>query len=140
VSATEREPSFTDRQTERPSLDPSKIAKARGRELLYRFLAGALTSIVAGAATLAFGARFGGILLAFPAILAASLTLIERQEDSVDAREDARGAVVGGIGLVVFAAVATITLGRTAGALALLLAAISWLVTVLLSYAVLWWR
>ena len=36
--------------------------------------------MVSGGVSLALGPRVGGILLAFPAILAASLTLIEEQE------------------------------------------------------------
>ncbi len=98
MSSAAQEPSFLDRLDERPKIDSGKIAQTRPRELLYRFAAGALTSVISGAATLAFGPRVGGILLAFPAILAASLTLIEEQEDSLDAREDARGAIVGGVG------------------------------------------
>jgi len=39
-----------------------------------------LTSVAAGLVTLGFGARVGGILLGFPAIMAASLTLIEEEE------------------------------------------------------------
>jgi hypothetical protein len=103
-------------------------------------VAGAATSVVAGLVTLAFGARVGGILLAFPAILAASLTLIEEQEDSVDAREDARGAIVGGCGLIVFAVVAAVTLNELPPAVALLLAAAAWALVALGSYAVFWWK
>jgi hypothetical protein len=95
---------------------------------------------VAGATTLAFGPRVGGILLAFPAILAASLTLIEEQENSVDAREDARGAVAGGCALAIFAVVAALTLGHLPGAVALAIAAAAWLLVAMSIYVVLWWR
>ena len=134
------EPTITDRIDERPSFDAGKAAKAQPRDLAVRFVAGALTSIASGLVTLAFNARVGGILLAFPAILAASLTLIEQQEDSVDAREDARGAVAGGFALAVFAAVAAVSFGHVAGALALAIAAVGWLVTAGLLYALFWWR
>jgi Protein of unknown function (DUF3147) len=110
------EPTIRERVRGRPSFDAGKAAQARPRDLLIRFAAGALTSIVSGAVTLAFGARVGGVLLAFPAILAASLTLIEEQQDSAEAREDARGAVAGGCALTIFAAVATLTLGHVGGA------------------------
>jgi hypothetical protein len=133
------EPTLTDRVDERPSFDPGKATKARPRDLAIRFVAGGLTSIAAGMVTLAFNARVGGILLAFPAILAASLTLIEQQEDSVDAREDARGAIAGGFALAVFAAVAAVSFGHVAGALALAVAALAWLVTAGLLYAAFWW-
>jgi hypothetical protein len=134
------EPTVTDRIDERPSFDGAKVAKARPRDLLIRFVAGAVTSIASGAVTLAFGARVGGILLAFPAILAASLTLIEEQEDSLDAREDARGAIAGGFAMAVFAAVSAMSFGGIAGALALAIAAFAWVVTAGLIYVVCWWR
>jgi hypothetical protein len=140
MSQVGREPGLTDRLEDRPQLSPGKIARVLPRELAYRFIAGALTSIAAGAATLVFGPRAGGILLAFPAILAASLTLIEEQEDSVDAREDARGAIVGAGALAAFAGVAGLALGHLDGALALLIATATWIVAALLGYALSWWR
>jgi hypothetical protein len=140
MSSTSQEPTVRDRLPERPTLKAKKIAETRPRELIARFVAGAVTSIVAGAVTLAFGARVGGVLLGFPAILAASLTLIEEEEDSVDAREDARGATIGGCALTMFAVVAALTLGHLSGALALLIATGGWLAAALLGYRVLWWR
>jgi uncharacterized protein DUF3147 len=134
------EPGITHRIDERPSFDAGKVAKARPRDLVIRFVAGAVTSVAAGVVTLAFGARAGGILLAFPAILAASLTLIEQHEDSADAREDARGAIAGGFALAVFAAVAAVSFGHVAGALALAIAALAWIVTAGLLYLICWWR
>lgn len=110
------------------------------RHLIIRFVAGAVTSIVSGVLTLAFGARVGGMFLAFPVILAASLTLIEEQEDSAEAREDARGASIGGIALAVFAAVAAITLGHMSGAVALLLATVAWFATASAGYVIAWFR
>lgn len=140
MSTVSEEATIRDRVDERPSPKPKKVREVRARDLGYRFLAGALTSVGAGAVTLLFGARVGGIFLAFPAILAASLTLIEEQEDSAQAREDARGAVLGGVALVLFAAVAALTLGELAGALALLIAAVAWFATAFLGYALAWFR
>jgi uncharacterized membrane protein (GlpM family) len=140
VNDNQPEPTVRDRIDEHPKLDLGKVAKARPRDLLIRFIAGALVSIVSGTVSLTFGARAGGILLAFPAILAASLTLIEQQEDSVDAREDARGAIAGGFALAVFAAVAAVTFGHVGGALALAIAAVAWVVAAGMLYVVLWWR
>jgi hypothetical protein len=140
MSERQPEPTITHRIDERPSFDAGQAAKTRPRDLLIRFVAGAVTSVTSGLVTLAFGARAGGILLAFPAILAASLTLIEQQEDSADAREDARGAIAGGCALAVFAAVAAASFGHVAGALALAIAALAWMVTAGLLYVVCWWR
>ncbi|TMM06956.1 MAG: DUF3147 family protein [Actinobacteria bacterium] len=135
-----QEPTITDRLDERPRFNPRKVAHTDRKALFYRFGAGALTSIAAGALTLAFGERVGGIFLAFPAILAASLTLIEKEEAPTDAREDARGATVGGAALALFAGVAALTLGHLAGALALLSATAAWLIAALIGYGALWWR
>ena len=136
----DHEPTLAERLSERPALDVGKIRDVGRRALLYRFAAGALTSVAAGVVTLLFGPRVGGVFLAFPAILAASLTLIEEQEDSADAREDARGAIVGGAALALFALVAALTIGHVAGALALAAAALAWLFVALLGYVLLWFR
>jgi hypothetical protein len=134
------EASFMQRVADRPALQPKRIAGVRGRDLAYRFGAGALTSAVAGVVTLALGARAGGLLLAFPAILAASLTLIEEEEEPAESREDARGAVLGGCGMAVFAAVAAVLFGHFAAALALGCAAAAWLLSTVILYLILWAR
>ncbi|HWE09557.1 MAG TPA: DUF3147 family protein [Solirubrobacteraceae bacterium] len=135
-----REQTISERVTQRPSFNPRRVLKVRRRDLLVRFVAGGVTSIVSGAVTLAFGPRIGGILLAFPAILGASMTLIEEQEDSEEAREDARGAIGGACGLTVFAIVAALTFGHVGGGLALLLAAVGWAVIAFGLYVALWYR
>lgn len=140
MSTTSDEAPITQRISERPTFELQKARKVRVRDLGVRFIAGAITSIVAGGVTLAFGARTGGILLAFPAILAASLTLIEEQEGSAEAREDARGAVLGGCALAVFAAIAALTFGHVSGAVALGLAAVGWLLAAMLGYTIAWLR
>ena len=140
MTVTEQEHEITERVADRPKVEPAKAKETPARDLGYRFLAGALTSIVAGVATLAFGPRVGGILLAFPAILAASLTLIEEQENSAEAREDARGAVMGACALALFAATAALTLGKLNPAVALLLAAMVWVLGAGLGYLIAWFR
>jgi hypothetical protein len=140
MTTTEQEPTIQQRIDQRPGAEPEKLRGLGGRELGYRFLAGTLTSIAAGLVTLAFGARVGGILLAFPAILAASLTLIEEEEDGVEAREDARGATIGACALALFAAVAALTLGQISGALALAAATVAWFAAALLGYRLIWQR
>jgi Protein of unknown function (DUF3147) len=140
MSSRSAVPTIRDRLDERPSLDVEKGFRARPRGLVIRFAAGAATSIVSGAVTLAFGARVGGILLAFPAILAASLTLIEEHEGSAEAREDARGAIAGGFALAVFAVAAALALGHLNGAVALAIAAVAWLAAAISIYAIAWWR
>lgn len=140
MSTQTQEPSIRDRVDQRPDFSVSKLKKATPRELIIRFVAGALTSVASGAVTLAFGARVGGILLGFPAIMAASLTLIEEEEDSVEAREDARGAIVGACALTLFAAVAALTFVHLASGLVLLASTIVWATAAVLGYVILWWR
>lgn len=129
-----------ERVDEQPSLDVGRALKANPRGMLVRFAAGALTSIVAGGLTLAAGPRVGGIMLAFPAILVASLTLIYRQEDAHEAREDARGAIAGGVALTVFAIVFTVLVGHTSGPITLLIAAAAWVVVAVGLYGAVWWQ
>jgi hypothetical protein len=140
MSATHEEVPIDHRIDERPSVEPKNLGDVRGRDLGYRFIAGAITSVVAGILTIVFGARVGGVMLAFPAILAASLTLIEDQEDGAEAREDARGAVIGGVALGAFAGVAAVTLGHLNAAIALALATIAWFTVAFLGYVIAWFR
>ncbi len=84
--------------------------------------------------------RAGGIFLAFPAILAASLTLIEQKDDSAEAREDARGAVLGGCALALFAGVAAVCFGHLSGGIALFSATVAWFGAALIGYIVVWLR
>lgn len=140
MSREAEEASIAQRVSERPAFEPDRVRQVKPRMLVYRFLAGAATSVIAGIITLGFGARVGGIFLAFPAILAASLTLIEEQNDSAEAREDSRGAVLGGLGMAAFAAVGVIAFGHLSGALVLLLAAAAWLAVAMLGYLLAWFR
>jgi hypothetical protein len=140
MSTVEHEPALTERVDEPLSVQPRKLREVRVRDLWVRFLAGALTSISAGVITLAFGPRVGGIFLALPATLAASLSLIEQQEDSGEAREDARGAIMGGAAMALFAVVTALELRHLSGAAALALGAIVWLLAAVAGYALVWRR
>lgn len=99
------------------ALSTSGIKRTKWYEYLIRFgLGGAVT---AAAALLAkrFGPGVGGLFLAFPAILAASATLVEKHErERKEAKgfqglyrgrhaagADAAGAAIGGLGLMAFA-------------------------------------
>jgi hypothetical protein len=55
-------------------------------------------SAVAGVISAVAGPRAGGVFLAFPAILLASLTLVAKEEGPARARDDARGAIFGTLG------------------------------------------
>jgi uncharacterized membrane protein len=102
-------------------------------EYLIRFAFGAGVSVVAGIVTLVFGARFGGVFLAFPAILPATLTLVEKKEGTRRADKNAGGAVLGGVALIIFAAL-TFLLLNTDAPLALAVAVVGWSVTAMTLY------
>jgi Protein of unknown function (DUF3147) len=140
MSSQTNGPTVRDRIDEHPSASLENVKETNARELIIRFAAGAATSVASGLLTLAFGPRVGGILLGFPAIMAASLTLIAEEEDARDAREDARGAIVGACALTLFAAVAALTFGDLPGGVVLALATVVWLIVAVLIYVVLWWR
>lgn len=104
----------TSQQTdEEPAqLDLKKIRKIRPGELLVRFAFGALVSTVAGVLTITAGPKFGGLFLAFPAILPATLTLLEKKDGLAQAVSDVRGAVIGSVGMIGFAIVAMLLMRR----------------------------
>ena len=86
-------------------------------EYAVRFLFGGLITALAGIIAKKFGPEIGGLFLAFPAILPASATLIEKHEKQEKERlglkgtkraaeavsVDAAGAAIGTIGLACFA-------------------------------------
>ncbi len=117
-------------------LDVGKLRKVKGRDLLVRFAFGAGVSIGAGLIGMVAGARVGGMFLAFPAILPATLTLIEQKEGNDKAAQDVAGAILGAAGLVAFAVTAAFTLGRFPAVPALLLATAAWLVVSVAVYLV----
>jgi nicotinamide mononucleotide (NMN) deamidase PncC len=96
---------------------------------LIRFAFGAMTSIAAGIVTLVLGPVAGGVFLGFPAILPATLTLLERDKGAVAAISDARGAVVGALGLIAFAAVLLTVAHRAPAAAAIAAALGAWVVS-----------
>ncbi|MEA2642993.1 MAG: hypothetical protein QOG08_19, partial [Chloroflexota bacterium] len=115
-----------DRPDQEPAeLDLNKIRSIRPREYLIRFAFGASISLIAGILTLRFGPRFGGLFLAFPAILPATLTLLEKKDGLAQAVADVRGAVIGSIGMIAFAVVAMTLIPYSAG-LGLAAALVAW--------------
>ena len=99
------------------SINTSGLKRGKWYEYATRFILGGL--VTAGAAVLAkkFGDSFGGLFLAFPAILVASTTLVDKHERERKeekglsgvhrgrkaAGADAAGASMGSIGLIAFA-------------------------------------
>ena len=99
------------------SVGTSGLKRTRWYEYLIRFGLGGFVTAVAAYFAKEFGPSFGGLFLAFPAILAASTTLVEKHErERMDekglpglyrgrsaAGADSAGAAMGSIGLIAFA-------------------------------------
>jgi Protein of unknown function (DUF3147) len=120
-----------------PQLSLGKLREVRPRDYVIRFALGAVISVGAAILGQVIGHRFAGAFLAFPAILPASLTLIQAEDGTRQADRAAIGAVLGGAGLVIFAAVGEATFGRLEPFLALGLAALSWIVAAFALYGLL---
>ena len=99
------------------NFDFSALKRTRWYEYALRFLFGGTITLAAGLIAKHYGPVFGGLFLAFPAILPASATLVENHEtekkrragiiDNARGRKvaalDARGASLGSLGLACFA-------------------------------------
>jgi uncharacterized membrane protein (GlpM family) len=127
-----------DAPSERPRLELSRARNVSRGSLLVRFAFGAATSAIAGIISMIWNSSVAGIMLAFPAILAASLTLIADDETRRAAREDARGAVVGAVALGAFALVCYFGFRRLNPVLVLALAMLAWVSAACGLYVLLW--
>ncbi|HEY8088337.1 MAG TPA: DUF3147 family protein, partial [Polyangiaceae bacterium] len=112
----------------KPTVDLGKLTKSRPWEYGVRFLFGGLVTACAGLVTHRWGPVVGGLLLGFPAILPASLTLVEEHGGRAEAVDDARGGTLGSVGLVAFGAVVWLTADGWPAAGALLVATVAWAV------------
>jgi hypothetical protein len=120
---------------------PEQLRDVKFADLAIRFAFGAGVSAVAAGVGKGFTPVVGGMFLAFPAILPASLTLLEQKHGTEDAVHDVRGAVLGSLGLVAFALVAAVLFTRVTAPVVLGAATAAWLVTsVGLYLAVAAWR
>jgi hypothetical protein len=115
-------------------VDLSHLRKISWHDYAVRFAFGGLIAALAGFLGTQFGAAVGGLFLAFPAILPASLTLVKKHEGEEAAGDDAAGAVAGSVGLIVFGALVWVLAASLPAWLVLVLAAMAWLVVGILSW------
>jgi hypothetical protein len=99
------------------TISTSGLKRTKWWELLLRFVLGGLVTAGAGILAKKLGPGFGGLFLAFPAILVCSVTLVEKHERErkqqkgmnglirgrLAAGADAAGATMGSVGLISFA-------------------------------------
>jgi hypothetical protein len=117
-----------------PQFTPAELRKTRLLEYLLRFVFGGAVALAASAVGETAGPRLGGLFLAFPALLPAGLTLVKRHDGRQAAADDARGAVLGSVGLAAFALVVWWTAGALAPWLVLTLALTTWVVVSVVSW------
>jgi hypothetical protein len=111
----------------RPRIDVGGLAKPAAWEYVVRFVFGGIVTVATGLVGKRFGPVYGGMLLAFPAILPATLTLVKRHDGRDQACDDARGARIGACGLLAFALVVAATAERWPAPLVLASATGAWL-------------
>ena len=123
-------------------LDLAGLKETKWHEYLIRFLFGGLITAIAGAIGKEWGPAVAGLFLAFPAIFPASATLVEKHErerkqrkglqgeqrGTEAAADDAMGAAIGAIGLIVFAAICWLLIPRYSPVLILAGAMLAWFV------------
>ncbi|MEU6428588.1 DUF3147 family protein [Microbispora sp. NPDC046973] len=126
----------------RPSQDGRKVRLRLGelrrppmRDWAVRFAFGAGVSALAGVVSVLAGPRAGGLFLAFPAILLASVTLIAKEEGVRQAGQDVGGATFGALGLIGFAVVVALTVTVWPLWLSLTIATLTWAALSLALYA-----
>ncbi len=101
-----------------------------------RFLFGGAVTAGTGLLAHRFGPAVGGLFLGFPAILPATLTLMQRHGGRRRATDEARGAALGSVALAAFASLVWATSTTWAAPLVLVVATGAWL---LVSQALWWW-
>lgn len=125
-----------DEDTDRVRVQWRAALRTPRKDVLVRFGFGAGVSLVAAVVSALFGPYVGGVFLAFPAILLASVTLVAEEEGLRRARDDARGAALGTLGLLAFAVVVTVLVRRLSAWPALVAATAAWAVVSSAAYAI----
>ena len=122
-----------------PGVDLGALEKHHLSDYVTRFVFGAGIAAAAAIVGTIFGVKVGGVLLGFPAVLPASLTLIERRQGRGEAAVDAVAAILGSVALVAFALVAGLTLVRFSAVVALTLATATWVAVAGVLYVSILW-
>jgi hypothetical protein len=112
----------------RPRLRLAGAKEPKPWEYALRFVYGGTITVVAGILASAYGPIVGGLFLAFPAILPATMTLLGRHDGRVKAIDEARGARIGSVGMLAFAIAIAELAGRIRPWMVLGMATAAWLV------------
>jgi Protein of unknown function (DUF3147) len=117
-----------------PRADPRNLAEHGPKDYVARFVFGAAISLLAGLIGMFLGPKFGGVWLGFPAILPASLTMIQKRHGKEEAAIDSEGAVLGAAAFVVYAIVLTIFTSPWGVVATLVVALVLWTVVAVALY------
>lgn len=109
----------------KPRLQTRGLFEGEWWEHLLRFTFGGVVTVATGLVAKRWGPGIGGLFLAFPSILPASLTFVRRHDGCRKAADDARGARLGAIGMAAFALTTVVCL-EPLGNTALVLSALAW--------------
>jgi hypothetical protein len=109
-------------------VEPDRLRQTTPKEYATRFLFGGTISAVINVLARAAGPVTAGLFLAIPAVLPASLTLIESKEGKRPAGRGAFGAAIGSIGLMAFALIVWTFATRAPAWIVLVPAALAWIV------------
>jgi|SRR5579871_4348745 len=134
----------------RIQIDFTSLKETRWYQAASRFLIGGLITAATGIIAKKYGPAIGGLFLAFPAILPASATLIEKHErekkqraglhGAIRARKvvgvDAAGAAIGSIGLFVFALLIAQLMSSHGAWLVMIVSTGGWMATSLLFWQI----
>ncbi|SRR5579862_1181134 len=122
-------------------LQLSALRQTRWYELALRILFGGIATVLTGLIAKSYGPVIAGLFLAFPAIFPSTATLVEkhtkerRRKAGLDGglraanavAIEARGASIGSVGLVAFAAALWLAVPRLASVLGFIVAGGAWL-------------
>lgn len=123
-------------------LQLSVLRQTRWYELALRILFGGIATVLTGLIAKSSGPVVAGLFLAFPAIFPSTATLVEKHtkerrrkaglDGTLRAADavaiEARGATLGSVGLVAFAAVMWLALPHVPSIVGFLMAGFAWLV------------
>jgi uncharacterized protein DUF3147 len=126
---------MTTQAQEHVAVQPELVEDTKGWEYALRFVFGGVVTAAVGVIGVTFGPVIAGMFLAFPAILPATITLIENHRGREKAGVDALGASIGSVGLVGFGAMLWLLAPRSAGWIVITAATIVWFAV----SACLWW-
>ena|SRR5215218_6986333 len=114
---------------------PERVWRTSWKSYVLRFLLGGVITAATGLIASQFGPVVGGLFLAFPAILPASMTLVAKHSGKRAAGDGALGAVAGSMGLLAFGTATWLLAEQVPAWLLLPGALLAWLAVTL----ALWW-